>query len=274
MARINEQMFDCGETSGWSHLNVETKLVDAFSIPCLRTRAEDLPAKTAFVDANSLSREASSQTSTTKQIPLYPSVKTIEDEGGWEAIDAPTVGEILNALSRALDMTEGQPRGHAARTAMIALELGRQLRLTDLQLEDLYYAALLKDSGCSANSRRIQRTFGGDEIQAKQAVKFVDWAKPTHAIGFAIQHAEPGGKPLQRIQRLLKMAGPPGKAMDEATSERCERGADIAKRLGFSDNVATAIRYLMNIGMEKEPQHISPGTAFPYCPEFSASRRP
>ncbi|WP_025226395.1 HD-GYP domain-containing protein [Fimbriimonas ginsengisoli] len=158
-----------------------------------------------------------------------------------ESSATPTLAEILDALSRALDLTEGQPRGHSARTAMVALRIGQELRLTDHQLETLYYAALIKDSGCSANSRRIQSSFGGDELLTKQAIKFVDWSNPTNAIGFAVRFTEPDAPPLARLQKLLQMAGPPSRAMDAATSERCERGAEIARRLGFDDDVALAI---------------------------------
>jgi HD-GYP domain-containing protein (c-di-GMP phosphodiesterase class II) len=153
----------------------------------------------------------------------------------------PTLAEILEALSHALDMTEGQPRGHSARTCLIAQRIGREIKLAESEQEDLFYAALLKDSGCSANSARIHQTFGGDELATKHDVKFIDWSKPLESAVFGVAHAEPGAPLLRRVARIARMAGSPTKAMDSATGARCDRGARIAARLGFSRAVSDAI---------------------------------
>ena len=57
-----------------------------------------------------------------------------------------TKAEILGALSHALDLVEGQPEGHAERSARIALRLGQQLGLDDATLKNLYYAGVLDES--------------------------------------------------------------------------------------------------------------------------------
>lgn len=46
------------------------------------------------------------------------------------------LAEILGALSRALDLTEGQPPSHCVRCC-IGVNIGRQLGLPDAQLTDL-----------------------------------------------------------------------------------------------------------------------------------------
>ena len=87
-----------------------------------------------------------------------------------------TVGEVrtselLGALSTALDLTEGLLEGHSARTCWLSMRLAASLGLPDADRESLFYAALLKDAGCSSNAAALTSMFGGDEraLKAMQA---------------------------------------------------------------------------------------------------------
>ncbi|MGV3614004.1 MAG: HD-GYP domain-containing protein [Fimbriimonas sp.] len=156
----------------------------------------------------------------------------------------PTAGEVLGALSHALDLVEGQARGHAERTWLIARRIAESLGLSERQRESLFFACVLKDSGCSTNSARLQQVFGGDETVAKRRVKFVDWSNPAASALYAMRSVAPGGTWTEKFRRLLDMAGAPAGLMDEVTAERCSRGADIARSLGFGDECAEAIHCL------------------------------
>ena len=154
----------------------------------------------------------------------------------------PTIAEILSALSHALDLTEGQPQGHAIRTAAIARRIATEMSLPHADETRLFYGALLKDSGCSTNAARIQAAFGGDELESKRDVKFVDWSIFLHSAIYAMSHAERGGTPMQRLRKMLELAKTPPTVMDEVTLARCTRGADIARRLGFDGPTSNAVR--------------------------------
>ena len=65
------------------------------------------------------------------------------------------LSELIGALSHALDLTEGQPRGHCVRCAYIGMTLADRLGLDPGERWDLYYTLLLKDLGCSGNATRI-----------------------------------------------------------------------------------------------------------------------
>ena len=56
------------------------------------------------------------------------------------------LSEVLGGLSYALDITEGEPPGHAVRTMAIGMRLAEQLRLPDDVRSALFYALLLKDA--------------------------------------------------------------------------------------------------------------------------------
>ncbi|MBX3117601.1 MAG: HD domain-containing protein [Fimbriimonadaceae bacterium] len=156
----------------------------------------------------------------------------------------PSKASILGALSQALDLVEGQPEGHALRTAQIALKIGETMGLSNRQREDLYFAAVLKDSGCSNNSVRIQQIFGGDEHLSKRAVKFIDWTSPAQSLKFAWQHTEAGRSLAAKLRRMASNIGSPNQVMNAMTEARCTRGAAIANMLSLNPAVADAILYL------------------------------
>ena len=54
--------------------------------------------------------------------------------------------ELLAHLSAAFDLAEGRPEGHAARVALLGLEVARVLNLDRTTRERLFYAALLHDA--------------------------------------------------------------------------------------------------------------------------------
>lgn len=158
--------------------------------------------------------------------------------------DTVRVSEVLSAMSFALDLTEGQPMGHALRTCLIGLRLGEALGLGVEDRRDLYYALLLKDSGCSSNSARVFELFGGDDRAAKHDLKRVDWADYLKAARFALAHASPGATWLERARRIAGLAGGGSRLAAELVATRCERGADIVRKLGFGPRVAEAVRSL------------------------------
>jgi HD-GYP domain-containing protein (c-di-GMP phosphodiesterase class II) len=151
------------------------------------------------------------------------------------------MGEIVAALSYALDITEGQPLGHAARSCVIGMHLAEQLRLPTVDRTALFYALLLKDAGCSSNAAKMAYLFGADDRKIKHDLKTVDWPKAAASLRFMQQSVAPEGR---RLEKFLKMAamllqGPRGAKKLVAT--RCERGAEIVRSLGFPEASALAV---------------------------------
>jgi HD-GYP domain-containing protein (c-di-GMP phosphodiesterase class II) len=149
---------------------------------------------------------------------------------------------VLSGLSAALDITEGHPRGHAARTCLIAMRIADAMRLPAADASDLFYATLLKDAGCSANAERVFQMFGGpDEHHTKRAVWLRDWRKLDQKVRYAIEWVEPEGDFLARMRQFLKLAaiGPSGER--ELFEIRCARSAAIARALGMSEATAEAV---------------------------------
>lgn len=66
------------------------------------------------------------------------------------------LAEIIEALSQALDMTEGQPPGHCIRCCYIGTLIGREIGLGDSELQDLYYRSRLQQQ-CCPDMRALSR---------------------------------------------------------------------------------------------------------------------
>jgi putative nucleotidyltransferase with HDIG domain len=153
------------------------------------------------------------------------------------------LSEVVAALSYALDITEGQPEGHAVRSCLIGMRVAGVIGLDDAARSDLFYAILLKDLGCSSNAARLCNLFGADDRALKQAHKLHDWTDGASAASYAFQHV-PGSTAIERAWRVLTVAVKGRGSAREMTETRCERGADIARMLGLSEATAAAIHAL------------------------------
>ena len=58
----------------------------------------------------------------------------------------------------------------------------------------LFYALLLKDAGCSANSARMAALFGADDHRAKRTSKRVDWSGRFPAFVWAVRTVAPAAR--------------------------------------------------------------------------------
>src|SRR5262249_7528417 len=152
------------------------------------------------------------------------------------------LSSVLSGLSYALDLTEGHPRGHAAGSCLIGMRVAQALGLSEGDRAHLFYALLLKDAGCSSNSARVFQLFGGDDQAAKRGVWLRDWRKLREQLAYVLDYAEPNGRLLERVRRIAVLAAK-GPANRRVLFEiRCDRGAEIARTLGFSSETAQAIR--------------------------------
>jgi HD-GYP domain-containing protein (c-di-GMP phosphodiesterase class II) len=153
------------------------------------------------------------------------------------------LSEVLAALSRALDLTEGQALGHSVRTCMIGMRLADEVGLDEATRTALYYGLLLKDAGCSSNAARMSAMFGTDDRVVKPAMKLVDWhdrVRLAVRTAFTVGQGQSIGK---RLSYFLGIARTPNMTR-EIMQIRCDRGAEIALGLGFPEATANTIRSL------------------------------
>ncbi len=176
---------------------------------------------------------------------------------------ASSLAEILSAFSYALDLTEGQPAGHSIRACWMGTKLAQAMGLEGTQLYDVYYAVLLKDLGCSFNAARVAEMFVGDDRALKQSFKLIGPDDQDFA-DFILREVGVDADAETRDAAVANLYENGADIMAEIMETRCTRGADIARSLRFSENVAKAIAHLdehwdgsgLPLGIEGEAIHI------------------
>lgn len=156
------------------------------------------------------------------------------------ASDAISLPELVGAFSYALDLTEGQPEGHCLRACWIGMHVGRQIGLARPELDELYYTILLKDLGCSSNAARVCELYRADDRAFKQGYKTVgtSLAATIHFIASKTARTAPWQERAGAIGHIFRNGD---SIAQELIVARCTRGADIARRLRFSESVAEGI---------------------------------
>ncbi|WP_417583849.1 HD-GYP domain-containing protein [Pelagibacterium sp.] len=150
------------------------------------------------------------------------------------------LAEVLGALSRALDMTEGQPPGHCMRCCWIGVQVGRSMGMDEAALRDLYYALLLKDLGCSSNAARICELYLADDLTFKRDFKHLDGSLP-QVLRFVLSHTGAEAGLAERFRSVVNIMRNGGEIVTDLIETRCQRGAEIARQMRFSENVAQGI---------------------------------
>lgn len=168
----------------------------------------------------------------------YSAVATAKNTGNRMRLS-----ELLGALSHALDLTEGQPEGHCKRSCWIGVHVGTRLGLDGEALSDLFFTLLLKDLGCSSNAARICALYLADDLAFKRDFKTIDGSLGS-ALRFVFSKTGLQSGLSERLRAIFNILQNGGEISRELIETRCQRGADIAARLRFNEQVQAGIRSL------------------------------
>ena len=153
------------------------------------------------------------------------------------------MSEVLSALSHALDLTEGASEGHTMRACLIGMRLAEEAGVGAAERSALYYAILLKDAGCSSNAGRMASLFGSEDQWIKPRMKLVNWHKRLQLAFTTALTVGHGASLGARVKQFLAIARTKDMTRNLILI-RCDRGAEIARQLGFPAETAEAIRSL------------------------------
>ena len=154
------------------------------------------------------------------------------------------LSEVLSSLSYALDMTEGQARGHSERSCLIGMRLAAALDLDDATRSSLFYALLLKDAGCSSNAARVAALFGADDAAVKSSRRLTDTASARRPCCTCCARRARASRCRSEVGTSPPYSAPDVPARASIVELRCERGAEIARAIGLGEVAARAIRDL------------------------------
>ena len=88
------------------------------------------------------------------------------------------LAELMTAVSLATDIGVGAPMEVVLATCIVSVRIGEALGLTEQELHQVYYLALLRHTGCTAEAIQSSELMG-DELQIARA-----WfrVRPTHPL--------------------------------------------------------------------------------------------
>src|ERR1043165_925367 len=144
------------------------------------------------------------------------------------------LAEFMAALSLATDLGMGQPLEQALRTCLIALALGDRLGLPPDDLSDVYYVALLRFLGCTADAHEFAEMVGGDDIAVRAAIAPVLGAPPSQFASAVMPKVGVGRNPLERAGLVLGMMRTGKHRAREGIRAHCELSERLAVRLGLT----------------------------------------
>lgn len=148
------------------------------------------------------------------------------------------LAELIAALSLATDLGTGQPMEHALRTCLLGLRLGERAGLSDRDLREVYYVALLRAVGCTADAHE-SATFFGDEIIGYARIALVDQNDPVEMLRFMLRHVGDGNSLARRGQMIMSALATGRKGGGHVVAVHCEVAQMLARELGMpSDAVA------------------------------------
>jgi HD-GYP domain-containing protein (c-di-GMP phosphodiesterase class II) len=150
------------------------------------------------------------------------------------------LAELVASLSLATDLGTGQPLGHALRTCLLSMELSHRSGVGDEQPADVYYVALLRFVGCTADASETAAAVGGDELDfnAGMAPALMGTAlEQIRALATTVGQGLPAPR---RVGRVAAMLADPGGA-SRSLAAHCEAAQRLSSRVGMSPGVVAAL---------------------------------
>src|ERR1700732_2131552 len=115
------------------------------------------------------------------------------------------LAEAVGVLSRATDLSMGQPLEHGLRTAMLALRTAQSMGLPEDDQVTVFYTGLLHFAGCTAESE-IDARFFGDELVARPQMLAAQFGSRLGLVAMATRVVRPESAPLARAAVMARSA--------------------------------------------------------------------
>jgi HD-GYP domain-containing protein (c-di-GMP phosphodiesterase class II) len=147
------------------------------------------------------------------------------------------LAELMAALSLATDLGMGQPLEQALRTCLIAIELARRMQLSSAEVSEVFYVALLRFLGCTADAHEFAALVGGDDIAIRLAIAPVLGGSSQEFARQVMPKIGARQNPVRRAQLLAGMITSGSRHVTEGVRAHCEMGERLALRLGLPAGV-------------------------------------
>jgi hypothetical protein len=148
--------------------------------------------------------------------------------------------ELISALSLATDLGVGEPLEHGLRTTVIGVRLAELLGFEENDRRAVYYVALLRYAGCTAESHLDAALFG-DEIAVRAAMAPALFGSRAELF-LAIARTMHGGEPARwRAVAVARALAQLRNTFRKGAAGHCEVTQAFALRLGLGTEIQAAL---------------------------------
>ncbi len=145
------------------------------------------------------------------------------------------LAELLASLSLAIDLGTGQPMEWVLKCTLLATNLSKTLNLSADEQHDVFYLALLRHVGCTANSHSDAELFG-DELAVAEGMT-LDTADMNAMMGFVFRNTGKGRPALTRLQMIARLMSLGPSLAEPNHNSHCEVAQRVALTLGLPDRL-------------------------------------
>jgi HD-GYP domain-containing protein (c-di-GMP phosphodiesterase class II) len=152
-----------------------------------------------------------------------------------------TMGQLLCAFAYASDLAFGLQLEDTLRSCYLAVRMAETMGLTQEECAAAYYAALLKDAGCTSWTTELAAAWHTDEIVARREL-FI-FGNPNNMGAFAAWMRQFVGTDqalVGKLSRYVSVLTTSRGFFAEGFATSCATASRIATRLGLSDGVQAA----------------------------------
>jgi HD-GYP domain-containing protein (c-di-GMP phosphodiesterase class II) len=128
----------------------------------------------------------------------------------------------------------------ALSTALLGVRFGEILGLTDQELREIYYLALLRFIGCTTDIEGAMSIFGDRLIEGGRALDFIDTTKPLEFMGWGIRYLGGDQAFPQRLHTILRAPA----LMSQQMMAHCEVAQLLAERLNLEASIRNTLWYV------------------------------
>jgi HD-GYP domain-containing protein (c-di-GMP phosphodiesterase class II) len=151
------------------------------------------------------------------------------------------LADLLGGLSIACDLGFALPPEEAMRSCLIATALARKRGMSESEVADTYYTALLVHVGCSALSHETSAVFG-DERRVLREVARTNVADPADIAGTLLPALTEGRSFAERARVERFAATDRGEFGRNFDTGSCEVASATARRVGLGAGVERALK--------------------------------
>jgi HD-GYP domain-containing protein (c-di-GMP phosphodiesterase class II) len=152
------------------------------------------------------------------------------------------LGDVLAALTYALDLASGERAGYTLRCTIIGMHLGKRLGLEQEHAANLFHALLLNGLGTPRERVSTCEWMGMSESLCRHALRGFDWTTVERArVKFLFRYAFQDAPLLHRVLSLTGLL-PRRKLAPALRTRRSFTGARLARKLALPPGVSIAMQ--------------------------------